>query len=232
MSRSIDFITCEYPGVTSVINDVFNTSFDHIPAETLKQSQIRGTAVHEFIEETLKGNEPLMHFEYWSYRDAFHKWMEQFESIEPLYLEKEMIDDEIKVKGIADFIGYLDGELYVIDWKTSSNMSGDTLLSATLQSLIYKDMVKRLLDLDAKTRVVSIQRDKFTDIEVEDSDMGQKIVELYHFKKKFVKRRKPVLYDIVKDDVVFREDVTKREANKILKHEEYRGRVGYELVRK
>lgn len=165
-----DFKNCEYRGVTTLINHVFGMDFSKIPEWILVPAQERGTAVHEYIEKYLDGQEPKMHFEYFPYRDAFHSWLKQFDEVEVVGLEVELIDHENEVKGIVDFIGYLDGELYVIDWKTSTNMTGETLMSAEIQSLLYRDMVERLMGLeDVYTRVVSIQKDKFTDIPVEDN---------------------------------------------------------------
>lgn len=191
MMSEKEFLACEYRGVTTMIGHVFGTDLSHIPEWIMKPAQERGTAVHLYIEQYLRDGEAEIHFEYFSYRDAFTEWLGQFKEVEVVGLEVKLIDHEYAVKGVVDFIGYLDGELYVIDWKTSSNMSGETLMSATAQSLVYRDMVKRLMGLEAKTRVVSIQAGKHTDIELEiDEELPYYFYNLYKFKNKYKKPKR------------------------------------------
>ena len=219
----MDFILHPYSGVTTVVGEVLGTDLSNIPKHILDQASERGTLVHEYIESYFNGEPTQLPIELWGYRDSFHEWLEQFDKVEPLHLEYKFYDDEYEIKGSVDFIGYLDGELYVIDWKTSSNMSGETLLSANLQSLIYRDMIEKHLGLNAKTRVVSIKKDSYADIPVETSDIGYKVLDLYKYRKLFVNKRKKVLYNIYQYDIMVLQGVSKKEANEYIKERWYRG---------
>ena len=218
----IDFILHPYSGVTSVVGEILKTDLSFIPKEVLEQASERGTHVHNYIESYFKGEKYLLPIELWGYRDSFHEWLDQFESVEPLHLEYKFYDSDYEVKGSVDFIGYLDGELTLIDWKTSSSMRGETLLSANLQSLIYKSMVEKHLGIEPKTRVVAIHKDSYTDLPVETTPVLP-LLDFYHYKKKFVKKRKPVLYDLLYDGEVVESGITKRKANEIVKERWYRG---------
>jgi len=51
--------------------------------------------------------------------DQFYKFKDEH-NLKPLFVESTVYSDLYGYAGTADFIGYVDGELTAIDWKTSS----------------------------------------------------------------------------------------------------------------
>ena len=126
------FEECPLRGVTTVLNSIFGNKFENskIPEHILKAAGERGTAVHKYIEEWLKWHktqdydEPHLGLEYSTYEINFKKWLsERIEwSIDSLYTEHKIINKKLGIKGIIDCIAVINGELCLIDWKSSSNL--------------------------------------------------------------------------------------------------------------
>lgn len=97
--------------------------FTGIPPERLAAKAAIGTECHALIESYLRADGshfPL--FEGASDRALtyFDSWMRFFEdcgTVEPLYLEGEMVTPEYA--GCVDFVGRIDAINVIIDWKTS-----------------------------------------------------------------------------------------------------------------
>lgn len=185
-----EFLECEQRGATSILQHIFSTDLSHIPEGILKLAGERGTSVHESIETWLQGGELDFFFEYKEWGKGFDKFLESIETIQPLGVELRCVTEH--VKGVIDFVGYIDGELTMIDWKTSSNMSGETRLSAELQLQLYTYMLSECYGIDVdKVAVVSVQKNKFRRIDVEyDKDVALGLISTYVYKCKFVKHKR------------------------------------------
>ena len=188
-----EFLEFDVRGVTSVISHVLGTDLSHIPSHILENAGERGTSIHESIEKYFRTGEIDFYFEYRPWQRGFEKFLESVETIEPLGLELFVVGDNCK--GVIDFVGYVDGVLTMIDWKSSSNMSGETRLSAELQLLLYEELLAQEYDLDVhELEVVSIQKDKFTRIKVDDDDgyerMYDIVMKMYDYKCKHVKHKR------------------------------------------
>ena len=96
----------------------------------VRKSAEDGTKVHNMIEAYLNGEElsflspnkqPLYETDIWM---NFLKFVEFWETFKPTLIETEvhLFSDEIKVAGTCDMICEINGEIWVIDFKTSNHM--------------------------------------------------------------------------------------------------------------
>ena len=96
----------------------------------MRKASEEGTQVHEMIEDylndkelnflSLTGNpqyDPLV----WQ---MFLRFVEWWETYNPTLLETEvhLFSDELRVAGTCDLVCEIDGELWVVDFKTSNNI--------------------------------------------------------------------------------------------------------------
>jgi len=99
---------------------------DHI----IKKASEEGTQVHELAESYLKGEElnflspsgdPKYDVEVWR---MFLKFVDFWETNNPTLIDTEihLFSDEMKVAGTCDLICEINGELWIIDIKTSNNL--------------------------------------------------------------------------------------------------------------
>jgi hypothetical protein len=84
-----------------------------------------GTRVHKAIESLIKGESLHFHnfvLEEWKKISAFVAWCKE---VKPQFIEteKSVFNKKLKVTGTLDAIVKIDGETYVLDWKTSRTMS-------------------------------------------------------------------------------------------------------------
>jgi hypothetical protein len=108
----------------------------------VKQAGEEGTQVHNLIEEYLNGdtikflddkNFPKYKPDIWQ---MFLRFVEFWETYNPVLIETEvhLFSDEIKVAGTCDLVCEIDGERWIIDFKTSNHIH----LTYDLQTAIYK----------------------------------------------------------------------------------------------
>ena len=90
-----------------------------------------GTQVHNAIQTYLAtGHEPVAPSDqvtsaflaFLEWKDAHEVKPLQIKSESKMGLEYTLYDEELGVAGTADFIGYIDGELTVADWKSSKGI--------------------------------------------------------------------------------------------------------------
>tara|TARA_R110001592_G_scaffold294956_1_gene564821 strand:- start:69 stop:833 length:765 start_codon:yes stop_codon:yes gene_type:complete len=107
----------------------------------VKKAGEEGTQVHEMIENYLEGKElnflnSIGHPQYdpkiWQ---MFLKFIEWWEEYNPTLIETEihLFSDKLKVAGTCDLVCEIDGELWIIDFKTSNNLQ----ITYDLQTAIY-----------------------------------------------------------------------------------------------
>jgi len=106
-----------------------------------KKAAEEGTLVHQMAEDYLLGKElnflnkwdkPQYDPKVWG---MFLKFVEWWERYNPTLIETEvhLFSDELKVAGTCDLICEIDGELWVIDLKTSNQLQ----ISYDLQTAVY-----------------------------------------------------------------------------------------------
>ena len=105
----------------------------------------RGTRIHSAIELLLGGGEIVKEgytIEEWHKLDTFVRWHAEFKP-EVLGLEIPIFSKKGKYAGRLDCIARINGELYVLDWKSSANIHK----SFPLQFAAYAKAVEENSDL-------------------------------------------------------------------------------------
>lgn len=178
-----EFLALPQRGVTTLISHVFGIDFSGIPDWVMETAQERGTAVHSYIENTLQDNPYDLPMDYWEYRDNFTEWL-QTRDIEVHSLESYVVGDDYK--GVVDFVGLVDGVPTIIDWKTTSNLKGDSLMSANMQLNIYG-----LHYPDHQLMIVNVKKDMHQEIIVERNEtMARYVIDLFKYRCEFKKPRR------------------------------------------
>jgi len=127
-----------YPSITYVLNyypkpDTFLNWLKQVGYASdyiVKKAADDGTLVHNMIEDYLNGEEikflsdngsPKYDVEIWK---MFLKFVEFWEEHKPTLLETEihLFSDELKVAGTCDLVCEINGEKWIIDFKTSNSL--------------------------------------------------------------------------------------------------------------
>jgi len=142
---SITYVLQYYPKGTHYENWLKQVGFasNHI----VKKSQEEGTQVHEMIEDWLNGEELnfLNHNGYPQYNpdvwQMFLKFVEWWEIYNPTLIETEvhLFSEELKVAGTCDLVCEIDGELWIVDFKTSNHMHTPYELQAAVYDQCYEE---------------------------------------------------------------------------------------------
>ena len=113
----------------------------------VKKAAENGTAVHELCEAYLLGEElnflnewgsPKYDPEVWQ---MFLRFVDFWEEYNPTLLETEvhLFSDELKVAGTCDLIFELEGEIWIVDWKTSNNLQSTYDLQVAVYGKMYEE---------------------------------------------------------------------------------------------
>ena len=120
----------------------------------VKKAGEEGTQVHEMIESYLNGDElnflgshgrPLYHPDVWQMFLRFVEWWEEYN---PTLIEVEvhLFSDELKVAGTCDMVCEINGELWIIDFKTSNNLQSTYDLQAAVYGQMYEECYGKKAD--------------------------------------------------------------------------------------
>ncbi|MDB4378128.1 PD-(D/E)XK nuclease family protein [bacterium] len=120
----------------------------------VKKAAEEGTATHELIEEYFEGKEmnflnekgnPTMHPDIWK---MFLRFVDFWETYKPTLIETEthLFSDELKVAGTVDLICEIDGELWVIDFKTSNHLQTTYDLQGAVYAKCYEECFGKKVD--------------------------------------------------------------------------------------
>jgi len=113
----------------------------------VKKAAEEGTQVHEMIEEYLNGAElnflspqgyPQYNPDVWQ---MFLRFVEFWEIYNPKLIETEvhLFSDELKVAGTCDMVCEIDGELWIIDFKTANQIQTTYELQTAVYAQCYKE---------------------------------------------------------------------------------------------
>lgn len=88
-----------------------------------------GTAMHDAIEADLRGDitdeqRALLPRGWAHFKQTF--------DLDPCYMEKRFFDSTLMVSGKPDFVGYVNGKLMVLDWKSSAEPRAGHLLQVSI----------------------------------------------------------------------------------------------------
>jgi len=121
----------------------------------VRKAANEGTQVHEMIEGYLKGEEmnflssieetPMYDPLVWQ---MFLRFVDWWESYQPLLLETEvhLFSDKLKVAGTCDLVCIIEGELWVVDFKTSNNLQTTHELQTAVYTECYKECFGKKAD--------------------------------------------------------------------------------------
>ena len=106
----------------------------------VKKASEEGTQVHEMIEAYLNGEEmkflehgrPMYDPNIWQ---MFLRFVDFWEEYKPILIEAEvhLFSDELKIAGTCDMVCEINGELWIVDFKTSNHLQ----TTYDLQTAIY-----------------------------------------------------------------------------------------------
>jgi ATP-dependent exoDNAse (exonuclease V) beta subunit len=113
----------------------------------VKKAGEEGTQVHEMIEQYLNGKElnflseygnPQYHPDVWQMFLRFVEWWEEYK---PTLIETEvhLFSDELKVAGTCDMVCEIDGEIWIVDFKTSNNLQTVYDLQTAVYGKCYEE---------------------------------------------------------------------------------------------
>jgi len=142
---SITYVLIVYPKGKHFEDWLKRTGYasDHIA----KKAANEGTQVHNMIEDYLNGkeinfldtyNNPKYDINVW---EMFLKFVEFWETYKPTLLETEvhLFSDELKVAGTCDLVCEINGELWIIDFKTSNHIHTSYELQAAVYGKCYEE---------------------------------------------------------------------------------------------
>ena len=160
------------PSVTTVMKPLSSSVYGEVDKEVLNKAATRGTAVHQAIENYLNFGIEDIPFSCRGYLDAFIQFKNDYKP-EVVKTEYRMYHKYLNYAGTCDLLCYIDGKLYLIDYKTSYKV--ETMLTR-VQIMAYK---KALLSHGVKVEgaaILHLKKDckyKFVAHEINDAEGWQ-----------------------------------------------------------
>ena len=119
----------------------------------VKKAGEEGTQVHEMIEDYLNGKElnflvngqPMYNPLVWQ---MFLRFVDFWETYKPTLIETEVhiFSDELKIAGTCDMVCEIDGELWIIDFKTSNHLQTTYELQTAVYGKCYEECFGKTAD--------------------------------------------------------------------------------------
>ncbi len=106
------------PSVTRIMEPLSQAEYGAIDSRTVDQAAHKGTIVHNAIENWLKFGIEDEDPDYAGYFRAFTEWWEE-KKPEPVGSEVKTYHKLMRYAGTVDMLAYIDGELNLIDFKTT-----------------------------------------------------------------------------------------------------------------
>jgi hypothetical protein len=122
-----------------------------------KLANVVGSAFHSFVDSYIHGS--IMSFPCRRLTGMITSFLTWFtdQTYEPIVSELKVYSKKYKYQGTLDAIGKLNGELVLIDWKTSSGIYSDM----GLQLVAYARAYKERFGIDIKTGyIILVSKDK------------------------------------------------------------------------
>jgi hypothetical protein len=151
-----------YPSVTWVLSHYPKGKFfedwlkkvGYASEHIVKKAAKAGTEVHEMIERYLQGMElsflnteghPQYDVEVWQ---MFMRFVDFWEEYNPTLVEEEvhLFSDKLKVAGTCDMVCEIDGELWIIDFKTSNHLQTTYDLQCAVYAQCFEECYDKKVD--------------------------------------------------------------------------------------
>lgn len=152
-----------FPSVTSVLSSIPNPGLEAWKAAVGEKEAQRvsqraaalGTRMHQYCEDVLTNKNPVLDF---IDRTSYKGLLEQLKRIEPLHIEYQMWSKRLRVAGTADCIGRYNGQLCLIDFKSTSRRKVEGEFdSYWLQTACYAQMAHERLGLMIPNLLIIMQ---------------------------------------------------------------------------
>jgi len=119
----------------------------------VKKASEEGTQVHEMIEAYLNGEElkflehgrPMYNPNVWQMFLRFVEWWEEYNST-LIEAEVHLFSDKLKVAGTCDLVCEINGELWVIDFKTSNHLQTTYDLQTAMYAQCFEECFGKKVD--------------------------------------------------------------------------------------
>lgn len=157
------------PGVTSVLSMLTAAFYARVDKATLAHTADVGRAVHACIEYAIADelDESSLDDEWIPYFEAWKLWRKDFKP-QFIYSEKKLGCDLFC--GTVDCVAELDGSLFVIDWKTTSQL----MKSVALQTAGYELLIRQWMTQERSEHVPMLSR-----AALQLKDNGKYVFEVY-----------------------------------------------------
>lgn len=106
-----------------------------------KKAQDIGTMAHQWVEDELHGRKPAFPVNEQARKSclAASEWITQHK-FKPTVMEHRIYSRKYKIAGTMDCLGEVDGELSVVDWKTSTGIYPEYHFQTAFYTQAYKEM--------------------------------------------------------------------------------------------
>ena len=159
----------EIPSVSAIMEPLSRAEYSGINAKTLEKAAEKGTSVHNGIENYIKFGIRDVPEEHMGYFGAFLDWWNTYKPV-VVASEVRLFNSLLGYAGTADLIAYVEGELTLIDFKSTysvSEMTCGVQLEAYVRALMTMGVeakAKKILHLQKTGRFKYIDF-KMNDIE-------------------------------------------------------------------
>ena len=129
---------------------------DEVADKIMKQSSKRGTNIHNFIENYLSNEEIMVPESAIENYYTFKSMKPELNKIDNIVgLEVPVYSDEYRLRGRFDCLAEYNGELSMIDFKTSKKVKKKAWITPYfIQATAYTEMIKEHTDLNIKNIVL------------------------------------------------------------------------------
>lgn len=111
------------PSVTTLMKPLTEPYFQSIDQDVLARAADRGTVIHNAVENYAKFEIEDIDPMYAGYFEGFKTWWD-LRKPEPIAMESRVYHKILRYAGTVDLLCILDGELTLVDYKTSAQANG------------------------------------------------------------------------------------------------------------
>ena len=161
----------EYPSVTSIISimgEEFIRAWKEAVGESManeisRKAATRGTLIHENCENYLQGKPLKFSMFEQEERKMFESLIPVMDSIEEVHaMESVLYSDTLKFAGTVDLIPKINGELCILDWKTSGRYkSSEDIPNYFTQAAAYAFAFWEMTGITVPNIVIAMTTEEF-----------------------------------------------------------------------
>lgn len=149
-----------------------------VPNQKKTDAAVRGTDIHKIAEQIILGESVEVPAHLVAHVEGYARLIDDFQ-IEPLFTERSVANRKRWYAGRFDCIAKFRGETWLLDWKTSKGIYGET----SLQTATYASSEFMVTDDDPDTEIPMPHIDRIGVVHITES--GSTIHDLGDIKKSF-----------------------------------------------